>query len=61
MAIVNTLEKIVIELSPKDASKLKFWLNEYKASRRYKHIKAYTAAVKLLAEFQKRNGCPLWN
>ena len=56
MTLIQEIEKIIAELPPRKACMLKFWLNEYEASRRYKHLKAQAMAAKVLADFKKCNG-----
>jgi hypothetical protein len=53
MDIIEEIEKVIAELPPRQACKLKYWLNEYKASRRYKQLRAYKPAFKALARFKK--------
>ena len=55
MSIVQELEKIITELPPRKASNLKYWLEEYKAARRYRQLKSYIMASKILAHFGKSN------
>ena len=61
MTIFEEVEKVLAELPPEQAASLKTWLNEFQAARRYKHIKAYTMAVKALAYFKKAKSNALWN
>jgi hypothetical protein len=56
MSLVQEIEKIIAELPPRKACILKFWLKEYKASRRHKQIRAYAVTVWALRDFQKNNG-----
>ena len=56
MTLIQEVEKVIAELPPRKAGDLKFWLEELKAARRYKYVKAYTKATKTLADFEKNNG-----
>jgi len=55
MTIIEETEKIIAQLPPRQACKLKYWLNEFKAARRYKQLKAYKPAFKALAKFKRSN------
>jgi hypothetical protein len=61
MSIVKEVEKVIAQLPPRQACMLKFWLNEFKAARRYKQLKAYKPAFKALAQFKRSNSISLWN
>lgn len=61
MTIVQELEKVITQLPLKKAIDLNYWLDEYKASQRYKQVKAYTQAVQTLAEFKKNKNNSSWN
>jgi hypothetical protein len=61
MTIFEEVEKIIAQLPAEQAFSLKFWLKEFQAARRYKKIKSYTMALKVLADFEKSNGNALWN
>jgi hypothetical protein len=61
MPIVKEIEKVLAELPSEKALMLKYWLNEFKAARRYKKLKAYAMAVKAWADFEKGNSNALWN
>jgi hypothetical protein len=61
MPIVKEIEKVIAQLPPRKACVLKFWLNEFKAARRYKQLKAYKPAFKALAQFKRSNTSSLWN
>ena len=56
MPIVKEIEKVIAQLPPREAGKLTYWLNEFKAARRYKQLKAYKPAFKALARFKRNNG-----
>ena len=61
MDIIEEIEKVIAELHPREACKLKYWLNEFKAARRYKQLKAYQPAFKALADFNNSNSSSSWN
>lgn len=61
MTIVKEIEQVIAELPPQKAFMLRYWLNEYHAARRYKKLKAYTLAVKTLANFKKSKSNALLN
>jgi len=61
MPIVKEVEKVIAQLPVHKATMLRFWLDEFKAARRYKKLKAYTTAVQTLADFEKTNSNALWN
>ena len=61
MTIFEEVEKIIVDLPPEQALNLRFWLNEFQAARRYKHIKAYSMADKALTDFDKGISNAMWN
>jgi len=61
MSIVKEIEKVISELPPREARKLKYWLNEFKAARRYKQFKAYKPAFRALGDFKRSKSNSLLN
>jgi hypothetical protein len=55
MPIVQEIKKAIAELPIHKATIVKYWLDEFEAARRYKKLKAYTMAVRTLANFEKSN------
>lgn len=61
MSLVKEVEKVISELPPEKAFILRFWLNEYKAARRYRKLKAHSQATKTLANFHQSVSKAMWN
>lgn len=61
MSIIEEIEKVIAQLPPREACKLTYWLNEFKAARRYKKFKEFTPALKALADFKRSNSNVLLN
>jgi len=61
MIIISEVEKVIAKLPPQEARMLRYWLNEYQASRRYNQLKAYIRSAKTLADFDKSNSNSLLN
>ena len=55
MDIIEETEKMIAELPAEQAVVLKYWLNEFEATRRYKQLKGYAIATEALARFQRSN------